>query len=191
MVTDPLLHFQHMPQYSDLAWPGMYVSQLGFNLPGGQPLGITPHSGSQCAVAIPKLAAALNPFQQNGNNNLLGLDLLNPIKQNILQNAFVTASANMTADYFFSPVKSFDLKSFWFACSLSSLEAVVSLPQACSMDVYGWKAGAPATGFPSAVATFVYFGNNFLKAGMTQATLPATFSGESLICCTKTAMLTV
>ena len=175
-MTDPLLNFQTMPVYNNMAWPGMFVSLLGGNLiptiPGTSPVGINPRSGKQAIVAVPHLAGLLNPFTQSGSGNLITNlpALANP------STAFQGSSGNMTVNFLGSTLNSFDLLSFWFACSLTTFNTPVTVPQACSLDVYGYKAGM--TNVPPAVATFVFWGNSFVKADMTQAVLPSSFTSE-------------
>lgn len=88
-----------------------------------------------------------------------------------------------------STTKSFDLRSFWFGCSMSSPQAVVQTPvTACTLDVTGFKVGQaggiclhclgrpPALtatlGFPE-TASFNFFGNGYVAAPLVQAVLPA------------------
>lgn len=54
-------------------------------------------------------------------------------------------------------------------CFISSSQSVVSAPQACTLDVTGWKVGTPATSAPNVIQSFVYFGGNLVKAPMMYA----------------------
>ena len=137
-----------------LLWPSFGVSILGANT--GIQTGVPAHSSTQAAALVPAVHARANPFQPSPL-----IPALTPSA-----NTFATATGNLTV----GTAASFDLKSFWWGCSLATFTSVASAPQACQFDVFAYKS---ADGVP-ALATFVFWGNGVsVKADMVQAVLPA------------------
>ncbi|KAL9086643.1 MAG: hypothetical protein Q9159_004052 [Coniocarpon cinnabarinum] len=151
VIVDNFLNFQHMvPGYMGLYWENMTaVLDGGGLLPGGPLAGVPAHSGSQVAAFSPQLFSMAYGI---------------PLPQVPLG-----AAAALSTSWLGSKAREFDLQEFWFGCFTSSPQSVISNPQACVLDVSGWRQGTPTSSAPHAQQSFVYYANNFIKAPMMYA----------------------
>ena len=52
-------------------------------------------------------------------------------------------SGAITIEEVFGKPKIFEIKEFWFACYVSNPTSIVAVPQACTVDVFGWERWGP------------------------------------------------
>ena len=127
----------------------------------GQLNGVPAHSGTQVAAFSPKLFSTAYGI---------------PLPQ-VPQGA----QSALSIYWLGSKAHEFDLHEFWFGCYTATPQTVISTPQACVLDMAGWKAGTPTTAATAAQTSFVYYAGNFLKAPMMYAKLNEQWRGMGYV----------